>query len=82
MPKLECSFIISFILQLSVFKQIGKQSNNAFIIFSCSLPMSNRMRKKMQKKTSYQKTKEEFETVREQRKKKKEVKCFCFIVND
>ncbi|XP_045927733.1 thyroid transcription factor 1-associated protein 26 homolog [Micropterus dolomieu] len=37
-----------------------------------SLPMSNRMRKKMQKKTSYQKTKEEFETVREQRKKKKE----------
>nr|XP_046234966.1 thyroid transcription factor 1-associated protein 26 homolog [Scatophagus argus] len=37
-----------------------------------SLPMSNRMRKKMQKKTSYQKTKEEFEAVREKRRKKKE----------
>ncbi|KAM6895737.1 thyroid transcription factor 1-associated protein 26 homolog [Xenentodon cancila] len=37
-----------------------------------SLPMSNRMRKKMQKKTSYQKTKEEFEKIREKRRKKKE----------
>ncbi|KAJ4924685.1 hypothetical protein JOQ06_003637 [Pogonophryne albipinna] len=36
------------------------------------LPMSNRMRKKMQKKTSYEKTKEEFESVEEKRKKKKE----------
>lgn len=36
------------------------------------LPMSNRMRKKMLKKTSYQKTKEEFETATEKRKKKKE----------
>ncbi|XP_068163350.1 thyroid transcription factor 1-associated protein 26 homolog [Antennarius striatus] len=36
------------------------------------LPMSNRMRKKMLKKTSYQKTKEEFEAVREKRRKKKE----------
>lgn len=37
-----------------------------------SLPMSNRMRKKMLKKTSYQKTKEDFETIREKRRKKKE----------
>ncbi|XP_030006210.1 thyroid transcription factor 1-associated protein 26 homolog isoform X2 [Sphaeramia orbicularis] len=37
-----------------------------------SLPMSNRMRKKMLKKTSYQKTKEEFERVREKRRQKKE----------
>ncbi|XP_068611346.1 thyroid transcription factor 1-associated protein 26 homolog [Brachionichthys hirsutus] len=37
-----------------------------------SLPMSNRMRKKMLKKTSYQKTKEEFEAVREKQRKKKE----------
>ncbi|XP_008291046.1 thyroid transcription factor 1-associated protein 26 homolog [Stegastes partitus] len=37
-----------------------------------SLPMSNRMRKKMEKKTSYQKTKEEFENMREKRRKKKE----------
>uniref|UniRef100_A0A3B3BKV4 Coiled-coil domain containing 59 n=1 Tax=Oryzias melastigma TaxID=30732 RepID=A0A3B3BKV4_ORYME len=38
-----------------------------------SLPMSNRMKKKLQKKTSYQKTKEEFEKIKEKRKKKKEV---------
>ncbi|XP_023284942.1 thyroid transcription factor 1-associated protein 26 [Seriola lalandi dorsalis] len=37
-----------------------------------SLPISNRMRKKMLKKTSYQRTKEEFESVKEKRKKKKE----------
>ncbi|XP_059181441.1 thyroid transcription factor 1-associated protein 26 homolog [Centropristis striata] len=37
-----------------------------------SLPMSNRMRKKLQKKTSFQKTKEEFESNREKWKKKKE----------
>ncbi|XP_024139994.1 thyroid transcription factor 1-associated protein 26 homolog [Oryzias melastigma] len=37
-----------------------------------SLPMSNRMKKKLQKKTSYQKTKEEFEKIKEKRKKKKE----------
>ncbi|KAM9334943.1 thyroid transcription factor 1-associated protein 26 homolog [Symphorus nematophorus] len=37
-----------------------------------SLPMSNRMRKKLLKKTSYQKTKEEFEAIREKRRKKKE----------
>lgn len=35
--------------------------------------MSNRMKKKLQKKTSYQKTKEEFEKIKEKRKKKKEV---------
>ncbi|XP_034434998.1 thyroid transcription factor 1-associated protein 26 homolog [Hippoglossus hippoglossus] len=35
------------------------------------LPMSNRMRKKMQKKTSYQKTKEEFETIKEKQRQKK-----------
>lgn len=37
-----------------------------------SLPMSNRMRKKLLKKTSYQKTKEDFEAIKEKRKKKKE----------
>ncbi|XP_018526525.1 thyroid transcription factor 1-associated protein 26 homolog [Lates calcarifer] len=37
-----------------------------------SLPISNRMRKKMLKKTSYQKTKEEFEKIKEKRRKKKE----------
>ncbi|XP_035533865.1 thyroid transcription factor 1-associated protein 26 homolog [Morone saxatilis] len=37
-----------------------------------SIPMSNRMRKKMLKKTSYQKTKEEFESTKEKQRKKKE----------
>ncbi|XP_012705766.2 thyroid transcription factor 1-associated protein 26 homolog [Fundulus heteroclitus] len=37
-----------------------------------SLPMSNRMRKKLQKKTSYQKTKEKFEEIQEKRRQKKE----------
>ncbi|XP_043963627.1 thyroid transcription factor 1-associated protein 26 homolog [Gambusia affinis] len=37
-----------------------------------SFPISNRMRKKMQRKTSYQKTKEEFENVQEKRRLKKE----------
>lgn len=36
------------------------------------------MRKKLLKKTSYQRTKEEFETVRENRRKKKEVTAFSF----
>ncbi|XP_029017129.1 thyroid transcription factor 1-associated protein 26 homolog [Betta splendens] len=36
------------------------------------LPISNRMRKKMLKKTSYQKTKEEFDKIKEKRRKKKE----------
>lgn len=37
-----------------------------------SIPMSNRMRKKLLKKTSYQKTKEEFERRKELQKKKQE----------
>ncbi|XP_067110731.1 thyroid transcription factor 1-associated protein 26 homolog [Osmerus mordax] len=37
-----------------------------------SLPMSNRQKKKMMKKTSYQKTKEEFEKIKERRSQKKE----------
>ncbi|XP_038144356.1 thyroid transcription factor 1-associated protein 26 homolog [Cyprinodon tularosa] len=36
------------------------------------LPISNRMRKKMQRKTSYQKTKEEFEKIKEKKRQKKE----------
>ncbi|KAM4523024.1 thyroid transcription factor 1-associated protein 26 homolog [Fundulus diaphanus] len=36
------------------------------------LPISNRMRKKMQKKTSYQKTKEKFEEIQEKRRQKNE----------
>ncbi|XP_008398853.1 thyroid transcription factor 1-associated protein 26 homolog [Poecilia reticulata] len=37
-----------------------------------SFPTSNRMRKKMLRKTSYQKTKEEFESIQEKRRLKKE----------
>lgn len=37
-----------------------------------SIPMSNRMRKKLQKKTSYQKTKDEFERRKESQRKKQE----------
>ncbi|CAL1568595.1 unnamed protein product [Knipowitschia caucasica] len=37
-----------------------------------SLPVSNRMRKKMLKKTSYQKTQEEFERIQDNRKRKQE----------
>lgn len=37
-----------------------------------SLPISNRIKKKMLKKTSYQKTKEEFERIKEKRRQKKE----------
>ncbi|CAN9508173.1 unnamed protein product [Ophioblennius macclurei] len=37
-----------------------------------SLPMSNRMKKKVDKKTSFQRTKEELEKVREKKRKKKE----------
>lgn len=37
-----------------------------------SIPMSNRMKKRLQKKTSYQQTKEEFERIVEKRRKKKE----------
>lgn len=37
-----------------------------------SLPMSNRMKKRLEKKTSFQKTKEEYEKIREKRQKKKE----------
>lgn len=45
------------------------------LLVSTSLPMSNRMRKKMERKNSYQKTKEEFERIQEKRRKKKEVMC-------
>ncbi|XP_056133252.1 thyroid transcription factor 1-associated protein 26 homolog [Lampris incognitus] len=37
-----------------------------------NLPMSNRMKKKLMRKTSYQKTREEFEKVKENRRRKKE----------
>ncbi|KAF0029748.1 hypothetical protein F2P81_018853 [Scophthalmus maximus] len=53
--------------------EVPGNSNNAALMFSSSLPMSNRMRKKIQKKTSYQKTKEEFENMKEKRKQKKEL---------
>lgn len=45
-----------------------------------SLPMSNRSKKKMLRKTSYQKTKEEFESVKEKQKNKKEVQFFTFSI--
>uniref|UniRef100_A0A8C8DUS5 Coiled-coil domain containing 59 n=1 Tax=Oryzias sinensis TaxID=183150 RepID=A0A8C8DUS5_9TELE len=44
-----------------------------------SFPLSNRMKKKLQKKTSYQKTKEEFEKIKEKRRKKKEVNSVFFL---
>ncbi len=50
------------------------------LILSSSLPMSNRMRKKLLKKTSYQRTKEEFEAIREKRRKKKEVTFFSLLI--
>lgn len=46
------------------------------ILISPSLPISNRMRKKQQKKTSYERAKEAFEAAREKRRKKKEVMPF------
>lgn len=49
--------------------------------FLFSFPISNRMRKKMQRKTSYQKTKEEFENVQEKRRLKKEVKHMPYLFN-
>lgn len=52
---------------------VGKHRINRSI-FVPSFPMSNRMRKRMMRKTSYQRTKEAFETVKEKRRKKKEVR--------
>lgn len=46
---------------------------NVNVLLFSSLPMSNRSKKKMLRKTSYQKTKEEFESVKEKQKNKKEV---------
>lgn len=45
--------------------------------------MSNRMRKKVLKKTSYQKTKEEFEAIAKKQREKKEVEYLydCLLVN-
>lgn len=43
------------------------------ILISSSLPISNRMRKKQLKKTSYERTNEAFEMAREKRRRKKEV---------
>ncbi|XP_004548338.2 thyroid transcription factor 1-associated protein 26 homolog [Maylandia zebra] len=50
----------------------GNQAEPTSASQSESLPMSNRMRKKMERKNSYQKTKEEFERIQEKRRKKKE----------
>lgn len=74
--KLRCDVIARFILLLSTFEKFGTQSNAAPLMLSSSLPVSNRMRKKMLKKTSYQKTREEFERIKEKQRKKKEVNCF------
>lgn len=46
------------------------------ILISPSLPISNRMRKKQQNKTSYERAKEAFEAAREKRRIKKEVMSF------
>lgn len=47
---------------------------------SSSLPISNRMRKKQLKKTSYERTQEAFEIAREKRRIKKEVMTFIRII--
>lgn len=47
---------------------------------SSSLPISNRMRKKQLKKTSYERTQEAFEMAREKRRIKKEVMTFIGII--
>lgn len=49
---------------------------NWIFLISSSLPVSNRMRKKQQKKTSYERAKEAFEMAREKRRRKKEVVAF------
>lgn len=54
--------------------------NNCIILMSSSLPISNRMRKKQLKKTSYERTQEAFEMAREKRRIKKEVMTFIRII--
>lgn len=79
--KITYELLIWFVLLFfSWFSSRPKKFTLFLIILSFSLPMSNRMRKKMQKKTSYQKTKEEFEAVIEKRRKKKEVGFFFLLL--
>lgn len=54
--------------------------NNFSILISSSLPISNRMRKKQLKKTSYERTKEAFEMAREKRRRKKEVMTYIRVI--
>lgn len=54
--------------------------NNCIILMSSSLPISNRMRKKQLKKTSFERTQEAFEMAREKRRIKKEVMTFIRII--
>lgn len=54
--------------------------NNCPILISSSLPVSNRMRKKQLKKTSYERTKEVFEMAREKRRRKKEVMTYIRVI--
>lgn len=57
--------------------------NNCTILMSYSLPISNRMRKKQMKKTSYERTKEVYEMAREKRRRKKEVmRCIRIIIGN
>lgn len=58
---------------------VGKK-NNCSILLSSSLPVSNRMRKKQLKKTSYERTKEAFEMAREKRRRKKEVMTYIRVI--
>lgn len=54
--------------------------NNCSIVIFSSLPMSNRMRRKQLKKTSYERTKEAFEMAREKRRRKKEVRTYIRVI--
>lgn len=60
--------------------EIWWKMNNCVIFMSSSLPISNRMRKKQLKKTSYERTQEAFELAREKRRLKKEVMTFIRII--
>lgn len=63
-------------MKLSCLKTEVADVEHWIILISPSLPISNRMRKKQQKKTSYERAKEAFEAAREKRRRKKEVMSF------
>lgn len=54
--------------------------NDCSVLISTSLPISNRMRKKQERKTSYERTNEAFEMAKEKRRRKKEVMPYTRII--